>query len=243
MKLNFLIVLVFVISCTARQGDNSDKPHASIDTVPAKPVLPHAENSSTAIVETFTDSLHIGEKGRSKVELIKHRVLDDIYVIVKFYTRGADDWLLQNTYLYECDAMMGLYPTVADFNNDGFNDLTFISATAARGANEIERLFVYDDSEMSLISIVNSQEFPNMHYNKELDCIDAFLVYGGSSTVFARIQGDSLKEFARVDNDEFRTVVEIDQNGNEKLLRRDPIKSGDVYTRYLNYNPLKPYGE
>jgi len=32
--------------------------------------------------------------------------------------------------------------------------------------------------------MVNAEEYPNMLYNKELDCIDAFLIHGGTSTVF-----------------------------------------------------------
>lgn len=233
MKLNILIILIFILSCTASPTDNEIKDVSIADTT----------NTNTEIIETFVDSLNIGEKGKNKVELIKHRVFDDTYVIVKFYRKATvpNRWFNANTYIVQCNAMQGLLPNITDFNNDNFNDITFISAQAARGANEVRRLFVYDDYERALISIVNSEDYPNMLYNKEQNCIDAFLFHGGTSTVFARIKGDSLKEFASVHNDSHRTVYEVDKFGKDKLLRRDKINPEDVYIRYINYKPLKAY--
>lgn len=233
MKLNILIILIFILSCTASPTDNEIKDVSIADTT----------NTNTEIIETFVDSLNIGEKGKNKVELIKHRVFDDTYVIVKFYRKATvpNRWYNANTYIVQCNAMQGLLPNITDFNNDNFNDITFISAQAARGANEVRRLFVYDDYKRALISIVNSEDYPNMLYNKELNCIDAFLFHGGTSTVFARIKGDSLKEFASVHNDSHRTVYEVDKFGKDKLLRRDKINPEDVYIRYINYKPLKAY--
>lgn len=202
--------------------------------------IPSGVNSNTEIIETFTDSLNIGEKGKCKIELIKHRVFDNTYIIVKFYTMGPYYWYIQNTYLYKCDALMDLTPNISDFNNDKFNDITFISATAARGANEVRRLFIYDDYEKKLISIVNSEDYPNMLYNKELDCIDAFLVYGGCSTVFLKINGDSLKEFASVELMDGMTVKEIDKNGKESIIFHDR-KNKDEFIRFKAYKPLKKY--
>jgi hypothetical protein len=199
--------------------------------------------SDTQIIETFSDSINIGEKGKSKIEIIKHRVFDDTYVIVKFYTRGPNNWFIKNTYQYECNALMDLNPDISDYNNDKFNDITFISATAARGSNEVRRLFVYDERNYELLSIVNSQDYPNMEYNEELNCIDAWLVHGGSSTVFTRIKGDSLKEFASVHNDNHRTIYIVDKEGNRKLLQRKKISEDDVYIRYKNYNPPMPNKE
>ena len=233
MKLNILIILIFILSCTASPTDNEIKDVSIADTT----------NTNTEIIETFVDSLNIGEKGKNKVELIKHSVFDDTYVIVKFYRKATvpNRWYNANTYIVQCNAMQGLVPNITDFNNDNFNDITFISAQAARGANEVRRLFIYDDYERALISIVNSEDYPNMRYNKELNCIDAFLFHGGTSTVFARIKGDSLKEFASVHNDSHRKVYEVDKFGKDKLLRRDKIKPEKVYIRYINYKPLKAY--
>lgn len=244
MKWNFLFILIFVFSCAIRQTGKESSQKDISDTIINKTILADTISSDAEIIETFVDSLNIGEKGKTKIELIKHRVFDDIYVIVKFYTRGSKYWFHQNTYLYECTLLKGFEPNISDFNNDKFNDITFVSGSAARGANEVRRLFIYDDYEKKLISIENSQDYPNMLYNKELDCIDAFLVHGGSSTVFARIEGDSLKEFASVHNDNYRTIYEIDKFGKERLLQKDTITNPEnIYMRYVNYKPLKEYKE
>ncbi|MBS1779937.1 MAG: hypothetical protein JST70_11470 [Bacteroidetes bacterium] len=241
MKLGLLFSLVLLLSCTTRHTNREHVNTSVKSTIPKQAILSDSISSNTEIIEIFIDSLNIGKKGQSKIELIKHRVLDDMYVIVKFYTKGPRYWYLQNTYLYECNVSMDLEPIISDFNNDKFNDITFVSAQAARLSNDVRRLFIYDDREKQLISIVNSEDYPNMLYNKELNCIDAFLIYGGSSTVFARIEGDSLKTFASVNNDIYRTVYEIDNSGKETLLRKDSIDPEDNYIRYINYKPLKKY--
>lgn len=244
MRLNILfIILIIVSSCREKPTDDEKGGAPVADSILTKTIIGDTTNSfnTTEIIETFVDSLQIGKKGENKIELIKHRVFDDNYVIVKFYNKAPDRWNLQNTYLYECNALMNLEPNIADFNNDNFNDITFISLQAARSTNEVRRLFVYDDYKRELISIKNSEDYPNMLYNKELNCIDAFLIYGGSSTVFARIKGDSLMQFAAVHNDSHRTVYEIDRYGHEILLSKDKIDPENVYVRYVNYKPLKEY--
>jgi hypothetical protein len=241
MKINFLFFLIFIVSCTPRQHE-SKRTSVTADTISSKTVLTDTINPNTEIIETFVDSLNIGKKGETKIELIKHRVFDEIYVIIKFYTKGTKYWYRQNTYLYECTAIQSFNPIISDFNNDKFNDITFISSTAARGANEVRRLFIYNDNEKQLISIVNSDDFPNMQYNNELDCIDAFLVHGTSTTVFAKITKDSLKSFANVYNDmDFHTVTIDDKNGKEKVIKK--VKSKGVYIRFKNFNPLEEYSE
>lgn len=202
--------------------------------------------AKTAIIETFVDTLNIGVKGKCKVELIKHRVYDDIFVVIKFYIKGIntakdmEHWMNTNTYSYETTAMMGFEPVISDFNSDNFNDITFISGTAARGANEVRRLFIYDNQNKNLVSILNSEDYPNMLYNKKLDCIDAFLVYGGCSTIFLNIERDSLKMFASVELSDGLTVKTYDKNGNEKIIKEDKTNKAG-YIRYQNFNPLTEY--
>ncbi len=239
MKYLLIIIVFFIVSCSTKQKskENTNSPLLIENSKNEKAII-----KETEIIETFVDSTKIGIKGKSKIKIVKHRVLDETYLIIKFYTKGPNYWIIQNTYLYETDALMNLNPNISDFNNDKLNDITFISGTAARGANEIRRLFIFDESKNELISIVNSQDYPNMLYNDELNCIDAFLIYGGSSTVFAHIKGDSLIEFGSVHNDNCRFVYEIDKNGKEKLLQKDTIIDGEgVYVRYKNFKPLKTY--
>jgi hypothetical protein len=225
---------------TKEQTSEVDNTEIEISNSKSVPIVENStDNSNTEILETYIDSLKIGEKGNCKIELIKHRVNEENFIIIKFYRKGQKTWYIQNTYSYETNALMEFQPDISDFNNDNFNDITFISGSAARGANEIRRLFIYDNKNQELISIVNSQNFPNMQYNKELKCIDAFSFTGGTSTHFARIKGDSLIEFARVNCDNNRTVYEIDKFGKQKLIRKDTILNFDNIIRYKNYKPLK----
>jgi len=250
MKFLTIIFLTTLLSCNSKQVtqnsiENTDSIKIS-NKVDINVDEQNANATPTEIIETFVDSLNIGRKGKCKIELIKHRVYDDIYIIIKFYIKGKittkdpETWINQNSYSYETNAIMDFEPNLSDFNNDNFNDLTFISETAARGANEVRRLFIYDDKKQELISMVNSQDYPNMLYNKELQCIDAFLVYGGSSTVFLRIKGDSLKEFASVEAFEGITIREFDKNGKEKIIYQDTANKAS-YIRFKTYKPLKEY--
>lgn len=245
MKVFAILLLTILLSCNTKQGtENTNEKTETTMTDNSSIDKQKEELQKTEIIETFIDSVNIGEKGRCKIEIIKHRVYEDIYVIVKFYNKdgdgvyGSETWRIQNNYSYETSAIPSLEPDISDYNNDNFKDITFVSSTAARGANEIRRLFVYDNQEKRLISIVNSESYPNLRYNKELDCIDAFLVYGGCSTVFLNIKGDSLKEFAEVEIFDGLTVSTIDRNGKRKIIMTDKTNQAS-YIRYKNFNPLK----
>jgi len=242
MKAYILIAILFLTSCTSKKEEKPITPKKK--TQKTIQVVKEPQAVTTEIIETFTDSLHIGKKKNCKIEIIKYSISDQNYVTIKFYTKKFHSWHIQNTYVYECDALMDLQPDISDFNNDKLNDITFISATAARGANEVRRLFIYDKQNKQLISILNSQDFPNMQYNAELDCIDAWLFHGGTTTVFAKIEKDSLKQFASVDCEENITVREIDKFGRDRIIRKDSItsfKDRDAFVRYKNYKPLKEY--
>ncbi len=253
-KMKFIVFLAFtiLISCTKKQiTENTDNITQKSKTSKIEKSIiktAHIDSLDTEILETFVDSLNIGDKGKCKVELIKYRVYKDNYVIIKFYTKGKNSikdpetWMIQNNYSYETNSIMRFETNISDFNNDRFNDITFISGTAARGSNEVRRLFIYDSEKQKLVSIMNSEEYPNMLYNSELDCIDAFLVHGGCSTVFLNIEGDSLRMFARVELDEALTVSTYNKKGLEKIIFKD-TKSQESYARYKNFKPLKKYDE
>lgn len=196
---------------------------------------------SPELKEHFVDSSNIGRKKLNKIELSLHNIEDSDYVIIKFYSKAnSKSWKLKQTFSFEKDGITSLDTKLSDFNNDGFKDMTYISAVAARGANEVRRLFIYDKTKDELIFMKNSEDYPNMLYNKELKCIDAFLVYGGSSTIFLKIKGDSLKEFAGVDLDNSLTVYTVDKNGKQKIIRKDKTTEW-YYVRFKNYNPLILY--
>ena len=190
------------------------------------------------LIEFFVDSLGIGIKKHNKIELAWYSTPDTGYINIKFYSRTSNKkWILKQTFEFSKEDIRGCNTKLSDFNNDGFKDLTYISATAARGANEVRRLFIYDKTKDQLLYIKNSEEYPNMLYNKTLDCIDAFLVYGGSSTVFLRIKGDSLVEFASLELDNDLRVYEIDKSGRRKMIREQK-NTAMYYVRFSNYKPL-----
>jgi len=190
--------------------------------------------------EIFIDSLNIGKKGQNKIELLKYRSLDSNYVIINFYAKRAGKWKVQNKFEQDKDGVISCDPEISDFNNDKLNDFTYVSAIAARGANQIRRLFIYDKSKDQLLYITNSDEYPNLLYNKELNCIDAFMVFGGCSTVFLKLQADKLKEFASVELYDGLTVTTYNSKGKERIIYRDK-KVKDIFIRYKNYLPLKQY--
>ena len=255
MKFFTIIILTILISCNSKQetekGKGNDK-YKTVNQTNKKTSI--SKNSKTDslnnyISEIFIDSLSIGEKGKCKIELIKNEVnYYDSKIIINFYVKSKKPnkenktWIIKNNYTYESNSLTGFKPNISDFNNDKFKDINFISATAARGSNEVRRLFIYEPKKQELISIVNSQDYPNMIYNKELDCIDAFLIHGTSTTVFAKISGDSLKTFANIQNSlDFHTINLIDKNGNERELYK--VKSKGDYIRFKNFKPLIEYAE
>lgn len=192
--------------------------------------------------EVFIDSLNIGRKNFNKVEVSKYRTSDSNYVDIKFYTKKNGRWMFNQKLHFLKDGISGCNTKLSDFDNDGYSDMTIVSSTAARGANEVRRLFIYNMSSDKLIEMKNSEKYPNLLYNKELNCIDAFLVYAGSSTVFLKINGDSLKEFASVEAYNGLTVKEFDRNGKEKILFQDTTNKVN-YIRFKTYKPLKKYDE
>lgn len=243
--IGFLILAI--ASCQNQQHKISDE---IVETNINSTTVSKSEESNVSareLVEFFTDDSKVGLPHRNKIEVSNFKksdgnISDGNIAVIKFYSLNANkQWKLKQTFEFKKDQLHDCDPKLEDFNNDGFKDMTYVSAVAARGANEVRRLFIYDKTKDELIYIKNSENYPNMLYNKELDCIDAWLFHGGSSTIFLKIDGDSLKEFASVHNDVNRTIYLIDKNGKEKPLRRDKIKEEDIYVRYKNFNPPEPY--
>jgi hypothetical protein len=187
--------------------------------------------------EFFVDSLNVGRKSLNKIELSKYCLADSCNVVIRFYSKQKDGWKLKNEFRFPKDNVAACDTKLADFNNDGLNDLTYVSDIAARGANEIRRLFIYDKTGDKLIDIKNSDNYPNLLYNKDLHCLDAFLVYGGCSTVFLKLDTDTLRQFASVELFHGLTISTYDKKGKERVVLHDTTNH-EQSIRYKNYQPL-----
>ncbi|RZL46920.1 MAG: hypothetical protein EOP00_13490 [Pedobacter sp.] len=236
MRKYLLIISALFISC---QNGSNKLYKLEIDTA-SKRLTKLTAQKEIELLEYFADSTAVGKPGKNKIELSHFRNTDSSYVAIRFYAKSKDNkWLLRQEFNFLKDDISGCFTELSDFNNDGFKDLTYKSAIAARGANDVRNLFIYNKSQNQLTYMKNSEDYPNMLYNKKLDCIDAFLVHGGSTTVFLKIERDSLKEFASVDIADKINIQIVDTNGNRKYLVRDMKSNFEPYTRFKNFRPLE----
>jgi hypothetical protein len=205
------------------------------------------------LVEKFVDSTSIGKKGYNKIE-ISFYVNDsfpDAFVRMFFCSKGnfnevrKTNWWYRNEFIFDGSAGLlyadkGLYPEISDFNNDGYNDFIYRSGIPANLANILQTLFIYNPKEDKLIHIRNSEQYPNLQYNKELDCIIAYWQTSTATEYFLRIEQDTLKEFARIDmiGDEVY-VYEIDNKNNEILIEQRKYDFENGGFLFSNYKPLK----
>ena len=238
MKLYFFIgVLILVTFACQNQYKVFDQNIEPSRNIVSK--TPETKSDSDEIVESFSDSSTIGLPNKNKIELSKIKESEGNLVVIKFYSLEANsNWKLKQKFEFEKTAETCCDPELADFNGDGLKDFTYHSVDAGNGANDNRKLFLYDKKKNALLYIKNSENYPNLQYNKKLNCLDAWLISGGVATVFLRIDGDILKEFASVENrDNSRTISIFDKNGKKKILRKEKITQDDFYTRYANFNP------
>lgn len=233
-------IILSSLSCQSRPvqtAENSPDRHAGSNA--NSTANTEVQNPDTLrLIESFSDERHIGVPRKNKIEINEYERSDGDLVAIKFYALNDDkQWILKQSFEFKKDSLIGCDPKIEDFNNDGLKDVTYVSNVAARGSNEVRTLFIYDKNLNELVRIKNSEDFPNMRYNKKLDCIDAWLVHGASTTVFARLDGDMLRQFASVGTGLERVVTVTDKDGKERVLSRRKMKEEDVYTRYVNFNP------
>src|SRR6185369_5163694 len=196
---------------------NTEIPETNLDKHPDATI----ESSSESNIESFTDYKRIGRARRNKIEIRCFDQENKRVAEIKFYSRvHTRAWKQKQSLEFTKDDHLDCDPRIEDFNNDGLMDLTYQSGIAARGANEIRKLFIYDKKRDELTYIKNSEYYPNMVYNKRRDCIDAWLFYGATSTVFLKLDGDKLKEFAMVSTGLELISEAIDNNGKSRVLSR-----------------------
>ena len=225
-----LIILFFTFGCKEKNAEKQTELKRKIET----------NNKIETLVpeEEFIDSLKIGLKGQFKLDIKKYRSLDSVFVKIIFFEKINGKWNINQNLTFLKDGVTDCDVEIKDFNNDGLNDMTFQSSVAARGGNVIRKLFIFDKLKRELKYIKNSENFPNIRYNKELNCLDAFRIYGGTQTAFMRIRKDTLWEFASVELFDNRiTIIETNENGKETIIKDDKFEK-DNYMRFKNYNTL-----
>lgn len=235
-----LLLLFSIVSCSQKNKEQSISLPKKV-TAKKEVIKPETKTDTAKAVldETFTDSTQVGIKGKFKLTVNQFRSDDSTYVEIHLFEKRDNKWSIKQKLEYLKDGITNCDAELTDFNNDGFNDLTFQSSVAARGANEIRKLLIFDPSKKEFVLMKNSDHYPNLQYNELLNCVDAWMVYGGSSTVFLKVEKDSLREFAGVslDNND-REIYIVDKKGKQKTIKKEFVKDLEVYTRYKNYNPL-----
>jgi len=189
--LKYLILLIVAAGCGDSNVVNEEEFVHNDDSLISTKVF-----KGSILDEEFVDSTNIGESGMYKIIIRQLRDADRVVAEMELFKMEGNNWHLKQKINKEKNGITGLSVSIADFNNDGYNDITYKSEVAARGANELRNLFIFDKKHDSLVFIKNSNIYPNLEYNAELNCIDAWLVYAGSSTVFLKLDHDSLREFA-----------------------------------------------
>ncbi len=242
MKHLFLFGVILFYSCDITRNDTIVNNSKINNSISQDMITSNIDSSaSLQLVEYFVDSSNIGLKSHNKIEVSRFTG-DSAFVTIKFWSKRKGKWSLRNSFQFEKDLINDCNTKISDFNNDGYKDINYISANAARGANEIRRLFIYDKKRNDIRLIRNSEQYPNMLYNKDLNCINSFAVHGGCTTFFLKINNDSLQEFASVDLSDGLTVKEYNKKGKAKVIFRKIYKENQPeYIRYRNYKPLKEY--
>lgn len=231
--MKYIVLLALVITFASQKSE--------LQTGTASEETPIITTTNEYKLEKFNDETKIGKRRLNRIEISTYIKEEGLFIKTKFYTKSKSKWVLKNEFDIEKIGELPINPHIKDFNGDGFNDLTFVSEIARPSENEIRALFIYDPHKDELVYIKNSGDYPNLQYNPLLKCIDAWIFSKSNSTVFLKLENDKLVAFARVsDNGTERTIYVIDQNGEEKLLRREQRKDDGIF-RYINFNPVKAY--
>ena len=190
--------------------------------------------------EYFFDSKSISKTNKYKIKISQKNSRNESIVNYELFKKLANKWTKIQKGNFKKQTDIGLFVTVdEDLNNDGYNDLKISYAQAARGANEIEKLFIFNPLTQRLVEIINSQNYPNLHYNKKRNCINSYTFYSGNSTYFLNIKENRLENFARVDFYNDSVYSYKIKNGKETLLEKREYKSNDEGIFFSNFEPIE----
>lgn len=154
MTKSILLVLLLLIASCAQKSKEQTSLLSKRDTAKKEIIKPETkiDTAKTVLKETFTDSTQVGSKGKFKLTVDQFRSDDSTYVAIHLFEKRNSKWQIKQKLEYLKDGITNCDPELTDFNNDGFNDLTFQSSVAARGANEIRKLLIFDPSKKGIRS-------------------------------------------------------------------------------------------
>ncbi|MHC6200284.1 XAC2610-related protein [Elizabethkingia miricola] len=133
--------------------------------------------------EFFSDSKTLIKPRKYKINITQKSSKAGSVVVFNLFRKSGNKWSIIQSGSFKKQTDFPLFVTTdEDLNNDGYNDLKISYAQAARGANEIEKLFIFNPKTQKLTEILNSQEYPNLHYNARRNCITSYMFYGGNAT-------------------------------------------------------------
>jgi len=164
---------------------------------------------SSEIIESYSDTIKLINGKFYIVDLIKVKSQvhdgDQVRITFKIYLENGN--IITEYYEIDKDPVTGCEPKFYDYNGDGFMDYSFVSNMAARGANEIRTLFIFDPKVNRYLHINNSDQYPNLIFNPRLKCLDSWAFHGGTTQSFLRLESDSLS-----------VMYTIDVHGTERVL-------------------------
>lgn len=197
---------------------------------------------STEVLESYSDTIELKKGGFYIVDLtrVKSKEHNGHLVNVTFTHDLGNGGILIDAYDIDKDPVIGCEPNKYDYNGDGHLDYSFVSNMAARGANEVRTIFIFDPNKNSFIHIKNSEQYPNLTFNPKLKCLDALAFHGGTTQSFLRLESDSLILMYTIDVHGKERVLSKYENGKQISREVDTIQ--DIgFPRYISFEPFEEY--
>ena len=191
-------------------------------------------------IEYFSDSKTVIKPNEFKLNIIQKNNTEESIVYFELFKKSGKTWKKIQIGNFKKQENFPLnVSTDEDLNNDGYNDVKISFAQAGRGSNELNKLLVFNPITQKLVEIINSQDYPNLHYNAKRNCVSSYSFSGGNSTYFLKINNNRLQEFARVyfANDSVSSYKI--KNNEEILLKKKAYKSSDAAVFFSDFDPIE----
>src|ERR1019366_3106983 len=103
--------MLLIASCN---GNNKTVSKSSIKAVHQKQLSAKSTSEKPKIVESFSDSTTIGIKKDNKIELKEYAIADSNYVVIRFFSKRRNKWVIKNEYHFPKDGIAGCDPKISD---------------------------------------------------------------------------------------------------------------------------------